>query len=411
MTTRQFTELPPLSLYVHLPWCVRKCPYCDFNSHEQRTDIPEEAYIDALLRDLEQEMPDVWGRSLTSIFIGGGTPSLFSAEQIDKLLSGIRALTGVAPSVEITMEANPGTFEQEKFKDFFAAGINRLSIGIQSFNDEALSALGRIHTGGEATRAVEIARNAGFENINLDLMFGLPGQTLENAKEDVAQAIALAPEHISYYELTLEPNTMFAKYPPMLPEADACESIQSAGMALLEEAGFKRYEISAFAQPKSQSQHNLNYWLFGDYIGIGAGAHGKISFANTGDIVRRSKVKHPARYLETATTPERIGSSGTISLEDTAIEFMMNALRLCDGFPIPHYLLQTGVGLDRWQGAIEAAQQAGLLEQSGLNIRASAQGLRFLNDLLGHFMTSGEDEPTPVTRNYPVIPLVSRGTR
>jgi len=408
MNTRQFTELPPLSLYIHLPWCVSKCPYCDFNSHEQRGDLPEDSYIEALLSDLEQEMPDIWGRSVSSIFIGGGTPSLFSATHIDKLLSGIRALTAIPPSAEITMEANPGTFEQEKFKDFYGAGINRLSIGIQSFSDTALSALGRIHTGGEATRAVEIARAAGFDNINLDLMFGLPGQDLISARDDVAQAIALTPEHISYYELTLEPNTLFAKYPPTLPDSDSCESIQRCGMALLEEAGFNRYEISAFAQSKRQSQHNLNYWLFGDYVGIGAGAHGKISFANTGEIVRRSKVKHPSRYLETAATPERIGTDHTISIEDTAIEFMMNALRLCDGFPIPHFQAQTGAALDRWQNAIEEAQHAGLLEQSGMNLRASATGLRFLNDLLGHFMPTPGGRSDPLERIYPVIPLVTK---
>lgn len=397
---RTFTELPPLALYVHIPWCVRKCPYCDFNSHEQKDTLPEEAYVDALLDDLTAEMPRIWGRTISSVFIGGGTPSLFSANALDKLMSGIRALTALQPTVEITMEANPGTFEQAKFSDFRALGINRLSIGVQSFNDEHLSALGRIHSGGEAQRAISIAKTAGFDNLNIDLMFGLPGQSPKAALEDVQQAIALKPTHISYYELTLEPNTLFAKHPPTLPEEDERWKIHTDGMQLLAQHGFERYEISAFAQPRKQSKHNNNYWLFGDYVGIGAGAHSKVSFANTSDIVRRWKHKNPSRYLKGATTNDFVGGENVVTVDDSAIEFMMNALRLKDGFAIPVFEQHTGVSINRWQHQIDDAISKGLLEQSALNLRATDQGFNFLNDLLELFMPV-EDKPL----TYPIFPL------
>jgi len=402
---RHFQELPTLSLYVHIPWCVRKCPYCDFNSHEQRSEnLPEQAYIDALLADLELELPDIWGRQIVSVFIGGGTPSLFSAVALDRLISGLRALLNLQPTIEITMEANPGTVEQHKFAEFAAAGINRLSIGIQSFHDPSLQALGRIHNGHEAQQAVEVARTAGFTNLNLDLMFALPGQTKAQALEDLETAIALVPEHLSYYQLTLEPNTAFAANPPQLPTDELGWDIHQQGLRRLSDAGFHRYEISAFSQPDRQSQHNLNYWQFGDYIGIGAGAHGKISSAATGDIVRRSKQRHPKRYLETAGTPQQISQENVVELQDTGIEFMLNALRLCDGFPQPLFNLHTGCDLYTWQPIINTAIDDGLLEQEEMLLKPTAKGQNFLNELLERFM------PEEVVRRYPVIPLRQQST-
>jgi len=405
--SRTFTELPPLSLYVHLPWCVKKCPYCDFNSHEQKNELPEDDYVNALLADLSAEMPRIWGRTITSIFIGGGTPSLFSAVAMETLISGIRALTAFSPSIEVTMEANPGTFEQEKFTGFRQAGINRLSIGVQSFNDKALNALGRIHNGDDAANAVSMARTAGFDNVNVDLMFGLPDQTEADSLDDVQQALALAPDHISFYELTMEPNTLFAKRPPTRPDADTQWAMQNNGIALLAEHGFHRYEISAFSTNGRRSTHNVNYWLFGDYVGIGAGAHSKVSFANSGDIIRRWKIKHPQRYLDAAKSdPDKIiGGDTTISFEDTAIEFFMNALRLVDGFPIPLFQQHTGVSIDHWQGAIEAASQRGLLRQSGFELKATREGFDFLNDLLDCFMPEQSDTSDTDSFRYPVIPL------
>ncbi len=399
---RNLTELPPLSLYIHIPWCVRKCPYCDFNSHEQKDTLPENDYVDALLNDLAEEMPRVWGRTISSVFIGGGTPSLFSANALNTLFSGIRALTALPPVAEITMEANPGTFEQEKFHDFRKLGINRLSIGVQSFNDQHLKTLGRIHAADEAMRAVDIAKTAGFDDINIDLMFGLPDQTLEQAQHDVQTAIDLQPTHISYYELTLEPNTLFAKHPPVLPVDDDRWTMHNNGITLLEQHGYARYEISAYAQPGKRCKHNNNYWLFGDYLGIGAGAHSKISFANDAQIVRRWKHKHPTRYLSGAhATPlDVIGGESSISDADTAIEFMMNALRLNEGFPIPLFEQHTGVSLSRWQGAIDKATEQGLLEQVELRLKPTTKGFNFLNDLLELFMPDNE-----LSVRYPVFPL------
>lgn len=418
--SRVFTELPPLSLYVHLPWCVRKCPYCDFNSHESRGEVPEDQYIDALLADLADELPYVWGRTFSSVFIGGGTPSLFSAAAIDKLMSGIRALTGLSPNAEVTMEANPGSFEQQRFKDYRVSGINRLSIGIQSFNAAALHALGRVHTADEALTAVDIAHAAGFDEINLDLMFALPDQKLPAMLEDIRQALALGPTHLSCYELTLEPNTLFARFPPVLPTDDQRADMQIAVVDALAQAGFERYEISAYAKQRAgssslnrqsganhRSQHNLNYWQFGDYVGIGAGAHGKITSADTGNIVRRWKHKHPTRYLDATSESERLGDASIISVEDTALEFMMNALRLIEGFPVPLFELHTGVSLMPWQGVIERAIERGLLQQTGLNIHASAEGINWLNELLEMFLPepAASQGSSDAVRTYPVIAL------
>jgi len=402
---RTFTELPPLALYIHIPWCIKKCPYCDFNSHEQKNTLPENEYVDALLNDLAAEMPRIWGRAIASVFIGGGTPSLFSCDALDKLFSGIRALTALSPTVEVTLEANPGTFEQKKFTDFKQLGINRLSIGVQSFNDRHLKKLGRIHAGDEAKRAIEIAHTAGFDNVNVDLMFGLPEQSEAEALNDIQTAVSLEPTHISYYELTLEPNTLFAKYPPSLPKDDTRSRIQDNGIKLLAKHNYERYEISAFAKPGRQSEHNVNYWLFGDYLGIGAGAHSKVTFANTGDIVRRWKHKHPARYMRAdhASSDGFIGGESIIAEADSALEFMMNALRMREGFAIPMFEQHTGIALEHWKNVIDTALAKGLLEQSGLRLKASQQGYNFLNDLIELFMPEVIGDKT--IPSYPVIPI------
>lgn len=404
--SRHFTQLPPLSLYIHIPWCIRKCPYCDFNSHESRGEIPEMAYVDALLDDLANEMPLVWGRQISTVFIGGGTPSLFSAQALDKLLSGVRALTALAPNAEVTLEANPGTFEQQRFKDYRALGINRLSIGIQSFDAEKLRALGRVHSSEEALQACDIARTAGFEQINLDIMFALPDQTQTQLLDDIRIALEQDTTHLSFYELTLEPNTLFARFPPSLPDDDLRALMQDTVEQQLAEAGFDRYEVSAYAKRTSgnrnRSAHNMNYWQFGDYVGIGCGAHGKISSADAGNIVRRWKQKHPKTYLQAGSADERLGQQTEISQQDTALEFMMNALRLREGFPIPLFELHTGVSLNFWQTNIDAAIKRGLIEQQGLNIRATDTGYNWLNDTLQLFMP---DEHQAAEKRYRLIPL------
>jgi putative oxygen-independent coproporphyrinogen III oxidase len=379
-----FVSLPPLSLYVHIPWCVRKCPYCDFNSHESRAKIPEQEYIDALLRDLEQDLPRVWGRIVHTIFIGGGTPSLFSPEAIDRLLSGIRARLSLDQNVEITLEANPGTVELERFKGFRAAGINRLSIGIQSFDEEKLKALGRIHGRAEALRAAEAARAAGFDNFNLDLMFGLPGQTVEQALADMRTAIDLHPTHLSAYQLTIEPNTLFHARPPVLPDDDITWDMQSQLQAELAAAGYRQYEVSAYARPGYECRHNLNYWKFGDYLGIGAGAHAKITDAS--GITRLWKVKHPNDYLRTAGTPEGIGGEQPLSRHDAAAEFMLNALRLVDGFPSPLFQERAGLPISACEPELALAENKGLIEWDAQAIRPTPQGRRFLNNLLELFV-------------------------
>ena len=380
----QFTALPPLSLYVHFPWCVRKCPYCDFNSHEQRGEIPEARYIDALLADLEADLPRVWGRPVRSIFLGGGTPSLFSPEAIELLLSGVRARLTLAPDAEITLEANPGTVELERFRGYRAAGVNRLSIGIQSFNPTHLKALGRIHGRDEALMAAQAARAAGFDNFNLDLMFGLPQQTLDEALADLRTAMTLTPTHLSLYQLTIEPNTLFHAQPPALPDDDAIAAMQDALQAELASSGFDQYEVSAYAQPQRRCRHNLNYWQFGDYLGIGAGAHAKITDAE--GITRLWKVKQPQDYLKKSGTPAVLGGERRLNVEDGAFEFMLNGLRLTHGFAPPLFEERVGLPLSKISGALLCASTRKLIEHSHEIIRPTALGLRFLNDLTALFL-------------------------
>ena len=381
-----FTALPPLSLYVHLPWCVRKCPYCDFNSHEARDAVPERAYIDALIADLEQELPSIWGRPIETVFFGGGTPSLFSPEGIDRLLSQLRALLNLSATAEITMEANPGTFEAGRFTAFRAAGVNRLSIGVQSLNDALLQRLGRIHGAREALAAAEHARAAGFEEINLDLMFGLPGQSLAEAVADIEQAIALQPTHISHYQLTIEPNTHFAHAPPSLPDEDLTWEMQQRCQARLAEQGYLQYEVSAYARAGHRCRHNLNYWLFGDYLGIGAGAHGKLSSAQTQRIQRSAKLRHPRDYMAQATTAARIASSHNLTRREAGFEFMLNALRLTDGFPVALFAQHTGLPITVVEQPLRAAEERGLIEWDMHHIRPTELGRRFLNDLTALFL-------------------------
>lgn len=383
---RHFTEYPPLSLYVHYPWCVRKCPYCDFNSHAVRDEIPEKDYLNALVADLEQHAPDIWGRSVETIFFGGGTPSLLSADGLDYLLGKIRAIVKLEPSAEITLEANPGTTEQTRFESYRQAGVNRLSIGVQTFNPAQLQTLGRIHSGDDAANACESAVNAGFDNFNLDLMHGLPEQSVDDAVNDVSRAIALAPSHLSYYQLTLEPNTLFAANPPALPDEDSLAAIQTAGQQLMADAGYQQYEVSAYAKPHRQCQHNLNYWTFGDYLGIGAGAHSKLSFPANNLIVRHSKHKHPQKYLQTAAGPARIQSSHNVSESEAQFEFMMNALRLNNGFEPQQFEQCTGETLHVLTKKLIAAEQEGLLQREPNRIAATPLGLKFLDTLLERFM-------------------------
>lgn len=383
-----FTALPPLSLYIHVPWCVRKCPYCDFNSHTSPQQIPENDYVDALIRDLEQEVPLVWGRSVQTIFIGGGTPSLLSAEAYDRLFSAIRALLPLHPNAEITLEANPGTVEAERFRDYFAVGINRLSIGIQSFDNDALSKLGRIHDSAQAIRAVEAAHKAGYDNFNLDLMFGLPGQNEAKASHDVDTAISLAPSHISYYQLTIEPNTLFHAHPPTLPEDDPIYDWQLANQARLAEAGYLQYETSAYAQAGRQCRHNLNYWQFGDYLGIGAGAHGKISSASPQQIARRIKQKQPQAFIDTAGTESCLLEHVLVDRHEVGFEFMLNAMRLLDGIATPLFQQHTGVPISSIKQPLQEAEELGLLEHDIHRIRPTAKGQRYLNSLIELFLTA-----------------------
>jgi len=377
------SALPPLSLYVHIPWCVRKCPYCDFNSHEARGELPERQYAEALMRDLEEALPSIWGRRVHTVFFGGGTPSLLSAGALDEILSGIRARITLDPGAEVTLEANPGTFEAAKFAEFRRLGINRLSIGIQSFNARHLGALGRIHDDREARRAIEIAR-ANFDNINLDLMYALPEQTLLEAEADVASAIEFAPQHISAYHLTIEPNTYFHRYPPPLPDEPLAADMQETIEELLAEHGYVHYETSAFARPGSESRHNSNYWLFGDYLGIGAGAHSKISFPDR--VLRQMRWKHPREYLDRATAGEPVQQENTVSAAELPFEFMMNALRLTRGFSAPLFEERTGLPLLTVRRELEEAERLGLLTRTHALIAPTLRGQRFLNDLLQLFL-------------------------
>jgi len=389
--------LPPLSLYIHIPWCVRKCPYCDFNSHEISEPMPESDYIAALFADLEQDLPRVWGRTVRSIFIGGGTPSVLSPESIDDLLSGVRARIPVIANAEITLEANPGTVDSDRFNGFRKAGINRLSLGIQSFNDNALQSLGRIHGRKEALLAIEAAKQAGFQNINLDLMFGLPRQTLDAALEDLQTAVAFQPFHISWYQLTIEPNTLFYHQPPTLSDDDLLWDMQTAGQTYLAAQGYYHYEISAYAKPGQQCQHNLNYWKFGDYLGIGAGAHAKItntSKINFGlQITRFSKQRHPRTYLQSAQTQDVVASDTTLTAPDVCLEFMMNALRLRKGFTIQEFTENTGLNFALIEKTVEQACARGWLITEFSNrshskrvVCTTEMGMRFLNDVLDLFV-------------------------
>jgi putative oxygen-independent coproporphyrinogen III oxidase len=374
---------PPLSLYIHLPWCVKKCPYCDFNSHAAQ-GIPEAAYVDALLLDLERALPDVWGRRIHTVFFGGGTPSLFSAEGIDRILTGVRTLTQLMPGAEITLEANPGTVEAAKFAGFRAAGVTRVSLGIQSFNPRHLKALGRIHDDCEARRAAELAATH-FETFNLDLMFALPGQTLAEALADLDTALAFRPPHLSAYHLTLEPNTPFGHTaPPNLPDDDLAADMQQAIEARLSEAGMRHYETSAYAKPGHASRHNLNYWQFGDYLGIGAGAHSKLSFHDR--IVRQMRTKHPLQYMDAVKQGTHIADTRTLTRDDLPFEFMMNALRLNEGVPTALFEERTGLPLVVCASAIERARARGLLETDPTRLRPTLLGQGFLNDLLELFL-------------------------
>ena len=375
--------LPPLALYIHIPWCVRKCPYCDFNSHTASPVLPEEEYVDALLADLDNDLSAVYGRTLSSIFFGGGTPSLFSAKALGRLLEGVEQRIAFAADIEITLEANPGTFEQEKFSAYRQLGINRLSIGIQSFQASKLEALGRIHNGSEAIRAADMARQAGFDNFNMDLMHGLPDQSLEEALDDLRQAIALKPTHLSWYQLTLEPNTVFWNQPPTLPEDDTLWDIQEAGQALLAEHGYAQYEVSAYAQPGKAARHNLNYWSFGDFIGIGAGAHGKLSHPD-GRIVRTWKTRLPKDYLNPA-KPFKAGEK-LLAVDELPFEFLMNALRLTEGVDAQLYPQRTGLALESLGEGRRLAEQKGLLQVEPSRLVATPQGQLFLNDLLQYFL-------------------------
>lgn len=374
----------PLSLYLHFPWCVRKCPYCDFNSHTLRGDIPEQVYIEALLKDLDWELAqNPEPRPLVSIFMGGGTPSLFSGAAMDLLLQGVRRRLSFAPDIEITLEANPGTAEAGHFRAYREAGINRLSIGVQSLDDRQLKALGRIHGRDEALRAYEVARAAGFDNINLDMMFALPGQTPDEAQTDLASLIALGPEHISYYQLTLEPNTEFARRPPVLPDGDAAWQMQDAGQAQLAAAGYAQYEISAYAQPRRQALHNRNYWRFGDYLGIGAGAHGKRTGAQ---IERRARQKHPQTYLRDAGTAAVLLEQRPVTLQELPFEYALNAFRLIEGFDFKEFIRMTGQPHSLLEPGLLQARQLGLVDETAERVRATERGWRHLNRLVGCFL-------------------------
>jgi putative oxygen-independent coproporphyrinogen III oxidase len=382
-------SLPPLALYVHLPWCVRKCPYCDFNSHQQPKVIPEAEYINALMRDLDQDLPSVWGRPIVSIFFGGGTPSLFSGRGIAAILDGVRARLKLRPDAEITLETNPGAAEFDRFEAYLAAGVNRLSFGFQSFDDEKLKRLGRVHSSAEARAAFEQARRAGINNINIDLMYALPAQTQMQALEDVRLAMDLAPEHISHYHLTMEPDTVFAKFPPAdLPDEDSAWDMQEACQLQLKKFGYEQYEVSAYAKADQRSVHNQVYWRFGDYLGIGAGAHAKITDLNTGLITRTAKQKIPRLYQDTAGTAISFSERRVLSGEGLAFEFVLNALRLVEGFPERDFALRTGLELNQ-QAGFARAMQKGLLERvmqpQGAYVRATELGQRFLNDLINEF--------------------------
>jgi len=382
----------PLSLYIHFPWCVEKCPYCDFNSHQLAKPVDEHNYVNNLLTDLEQELPAIWGRNVETIFLGGGTPSLFSAKAINELLSGVRSRLMLRPDLEITLESNPGTADAENYQGYREAGVNRLSIGVQSFNDKHLKKLGRIHNTQQAIKAFHHARAAGFERINLDLMFALPGQTLSEAMADLQAAIALDPEHLSWYQLTVEPNTVFASNPPQLPDNDLSWEIQQQGKQLLEQAGYQQYEISAWSKSGEQCQHNLNYWQFGDYLGIGPGAHGKITDFSSEEIHRTRRKKQPKHWLTPAN--KTLAEKLPIKKEDIALEFMMNILRLNEGVPDYLFTQRTGLLLSNISAPLNQAKEQGLIMTENDIICATDKGLNYLNNLLEIFMsgTIGDEQ-------------------
>lgn len=378
---------PPLSLYVHIPWCVRKCPYCDFNSHEGRGELPFAAYVDALLADLDHDLPLVWGRTVQTVFFGGGTPSLMPPEFIDRFLQGASSRLRFAPGCEITLETNPGTAEHGRFDGYRNAGVNRLSFGIQSFDDGCLQRLGRIHDSREAEAAVKLAQDAGFDNFNLDLMYALPGQDLTMAERDLERAFALQPAHISHYQLTLEPNTVFAARPPAgIPDDDLGWDMQEHCQAMLADAGYAQYEVSAYARAGRQCAHNLNYWTYGDYLGIGAGAHGKITLGHDESILRRWKHKHPTRYLADAGSEAAIGGDDRIDPARRPFEFMLNALRLIDGFDLALFEKRTGLPAATVQARLDEAIERGWLRIDGGHLRPTELGRRFANDVIGLFL-------------------------
>ena len=385
---------PPLGLYIHLPWCEKKCPYCDFNSH-QADQIPEIEYIDALLNDLEQDLPLIWGRSIETIFIGGGTPSLFSGDAIERLISGLRALLKLQPNCELTLESNPGSADIEHFRAYYECGVNRLSIGAQSFNDRHLEKLGRIHNAELACQAFDSARQAGFDNINLDIMYGLPAQSVDQALSDLRQAIDLKPEHISHYQLTIEPNTLFQhQTPAQMPDDDLAWDQQLACQALLQTRGYHQYEISAYSQKGKQCRHNLNYWQFGDYLGIGAGAHGKITLAGERRVVRRIRQRQPTAYLKSQGR-YTVSSESELSASDLVFEFMLNALRLVEGFESKLFTDNTGLTLNQVLPALQKASDLGLLHFDAWHICPSARGLQYLNDLQALFLNLKISEKQP----------------
>ena len=387
----QLNALPPLSLYVHLPWCIKKCPYCDFNSHELREGADQvstqDAYINALFADLEASLPLIWGRSIQTVFLGGGTPSLFSPEAMDRLISGIRARVRLAPQAEITMEANPGTFEKDRFKAFHQAGITRLSIGVQSFDNAHLKALGRVHDRDQALAAVTEAAQV-FDTFNLDLMYALPGQTLEGLTQDIQTALAFAPPHISIYHLTIEPNTVFAKFPPALPEEDLAYEMMDRITELTGLAGLNRYEVSAYAKPGHQCAHNLNYWQFGDYLGIGAGAHSKLSFAHR--VLRQVRYREPALYMQQAMKGEPVTQSTEVSRQELPFEFMLNALRLRGGFDVADFVDRTGLAMTSLQKGLAEAEKKGLIDRDLQRVWPTDRGFDFLSDLQALFLSPND---------------------
>ncbi|WP_370980420.1 radical SAM family heme chaperone HemW [Agaribacterium sp. ZY112] len=378
-------KLPPLSLYIHIPWCIQKCPYCDFNSHQQRGELPATAYVDALLEDLQHDLSYVQGRSIKSVFFGGGTPSLMPAEELKRLLSKIQEQLIFEDDCEITLEANPGTAEYSNFDLLLQAGINRLSFGAQSFNDLQLQKLGRIHNSDEITFAVNKAQAAGFNNINIDLMHSLPGQTVNEALADIEAAIALKPQHLSWYQLTIEPNTAFYSQPPVLPNDEQSAAIYEAGIELLENKAYKQYEVSAYTQPSKESKHNLNYWRFGDYLAIGAGAHGKIS-QKDGQILRFQKTRQPQAYLDSQGS--RSSKVAPITQTELALEFMMNALRLKQGVEAQLFTERTGLPWTEIEKQVQHLKKIGLLENKVNQLQCSDTGQRWLNDILSHFMVA-----------------------